>query len=132
MEGAWPARPDYYHGPYYDKDVNISKTLTKEESFGFGGRIHDPGGRGLPDSNPSGREGLQGIDGTWVWTMGGVDAKGRDACNELTIAFMQAARLVRVANPTFAFRWHPKVSDEVMREIFECIRQGHRLSGDSP
>ena len=37
---------------------------------------------------------------------------------------MQAARLVRVANPTFAFRWHPKVSDEVMREIFECIRQG--------
>ncbi|MEZ4602923.1 MAG: pyruvate formate lyase family protein [Desulfobacterales bacterium] len=31
--GAWPARPDYYHGPYYDKDVNINKTLTKEESL---------------------------------------------------------------------------------------------------
>ncbi|MEZ4602921.1 MAG: pyruvate formate lyase family protein [Desulfobacterales bacterium] len=29
-----------------------------------------------------------------------------------------------MANPTFAFRWHPKVSDEVMREILECIRQG--------
>jgi pyruvate-formate lyase len=24
----------------------------------------------------------------------------------------------------FGFRWHPKVKDEVMRECFECIRQG--------
>ncbi|MBU2488683.1 MAG: formate acetyltransferase, partial [Proteobacteria bacterium] len=39
-------------------------------------------------------------------------------------AFLKAARLVRVANPTFAFRWHPKVRDEVMREVFECIRHG--------
>ncbi|MEZ4602922.1 MAG: hypothetical protein R2861_05785 [Desulfobacterales bacterium] len=43
-------------------------------------RIHDPGGRGLPVQTQVVPEGLQGIDGTWVWTMGGVDAKGRDAC----------------------------------------------------
>jgi len=42
----------------------------------------------------------------------------------MTIALLQAARLVRVSNPTFAFRWHPQVKDEVMRECFECIRQG--------
>ncbi|HOS97792.1 MAG TPA: pyruvate formate lyase family protein [Deltaproteobacteria bacterium] len=28
IEGAWPARPDFYHGPYYERDVNIRKTLT--------------------------------------------------------------------------------------------------------
>ncbi|RJP94179.1 MAG: formate acetyltransferase, partial [Desulfobacteraceae bacterium] len=33
FEGAMPCRPDYYHGPYYDKDVNIDKRLTKEEAL---------------------------------------------------------------------------------------------------
>jgi formate C-acetyltransferase/benzylsuccinate synthase len=42
----------------------------------------------------------------------------------MTVALLQAARLVRVANPTFGFRWHPRVRDDVMREVFECIRQG--------
>ena len=123
-EGAWPARPDYYHGPYYDKDVNIEKRLTKEEALDLVGefliRAYEVGMFG-----PRwGREGLQGITGTWVWTLGGVKPDGSDACNDMTIALLQAARLVRVSNPTFGFRWHPKVKDEVMRECFECIRQG--------
>ncbi len=126
IEGAWPARPDYYHGPYYDKDVNIEKNITKEAALDLIGefliRAYD-----MPLIAAMGkwvREGLQGIAGTWVWTLGGVKQNGSDACNDLTIALMQAARLVRTPNPTFAFRWHPKVKDEVMREIFECIRHG--------
>jgi formate C-acetyltransferase/benzylsuccinate synthase len=124
LGGAWPSRPDYYHGPWYDKDVNIDKRLTKEEALDLVGEF-------MIRCNEVGsfyprwaREGLQGITGTWVWTMGGVKPDGTDACNDLTVAFMKAARLVRVSNPTFSFRWHPKVKDEVMRECFECIRQG--------
>ena len=124
IEGAWPSRPDYYHGPYYDKDVNIDKTLTKEEALDLVGEFLIRAADVCQFKPKWTREGLQGIDGTWVWTMGGVKKDGSDACNDLTIAFMQAARLVRVANPTFSFRWHPQVSNEVMREIFECIRQG--------
>ncbi len=124
IEGAWPCRPDYYHGPYYDKDVNIDKTLTPEEALDLVGEFLIRAAEVCQFKPKFAREGLQGIDGTWVWTMGGVDANGRDACNDLTIAFMQAARLVRVANPTFAFRWHPHVQDKVMREVFECIRHG--------
>ncbi|MDD5524589.1 MAG: pyruvate formate lyase family protein [Smithella sp.] len=122
--GAWPSRPDYYHGSWYDKDVNIDKRLTKEEALDLVGefmiRAHEVGSF-FPRWT---REGLQGITGTWVWTLGGVKQDGADACNDLTVAFLQAARLVRVSNPTFAFRWHPQVKDEVMRECFECIRQG--------
>jgi len=124
LEGAWPARPDYYHGPYYDKDVNVEKKLTKEEAMDLVGefliRAHEIG----LFTPRWAREGLQGITGTWVWTIGGVKPDGTDACNDMTIALLQAARLVRVSNPTFGFRWHPKVKDEVMRECFECIRQG--------
>ena len=124
VEGAWPARPDYYHGPFYEKDVNIDKRITKEEALDLVGehliRAADMGvnlGRWAS-------EGLQGISGTWVWTIGGVKQDGSDACNDCTMAYLQAARMVRVANPTFAFRWHPQVKDEVWREVFECIRQG--------
>ena len=125
-EGAWPARPDYYHGPYYEKDVVAEKNITEEEALDLIGefliRAYD-----MPLGLSGGgwaREGLQGIAGTWVWTLGGVKPDGSDACNAMTMALMKAARLVRVSNPTFAFRWHPKVKDEVMREIFECIRHG--------
>jgi len=124
-EGAWPARPDYYHWPCYKKDVINEKNITRDEAIELIGefmiRAYDVG---LIPSGGWGSEGLQGIAGTWVWTLGGVDQNGDDACNDLTLAFMQTARLVRVSNPTFAFRWHPKVQDQYMRETFECIRHG--------
>ncbi|MDY6935038.1 MAG: pyruvate formate lyase family protein [Spirochaetota bacterium] len=123
-EGAWPCRPDYYHWPLYDKDVNIEKNLSKEEALDLIGeflvRAYETGHY----LARLGAEALQGIPGTYVWTLGGVNKDGSDACNDLTIAFLEAARLVRVSNPTFGFRWHPQVKDEVWREVFECIRHG--------
>ncbi|MEW5733465.1 MAG: pyruvate formate lyase family protein, partial [Thermodesulfobacteriota bacterium] len=124
VEGAWPARPDYYHWPYYDKDVNIEKSITRDEAMDLVGEFLIRAAEVGQYKPRWTKEGLQGIDGTWVWTLGGVNKDGTDACNDLTVAFLQAARMVRVANPTFAFRWHPKVKDEVMREVFECIRHG--------
>jgi pyruvate-formate lyase len=124
IEGAWPGRPDYYHGPYYDKDVNIDKSLTKEEAMDLVGEFLIRAAEVSQYKPKWTREGLQGIEGTWVWTLGGVKKDGSDACNDMTIALLQAARLVRVANPTFSFRWHPKVKEEVLKECFECIRQG--------
>jgi len=124
LEAAWPTRPDYYGWPYFNNDVNIDKSLTRQEAIDLVGefiiRAYEMGhffGR-------FGAEGIQGIVGTWVWTLGGVNKDGSDACTDLTVAFLQAARQVRVSNPTFGFRWHPQVKDEVMREVFECIRQG--------
>ena len=124
FEGAWPARPDYWHWPYYNKDVNIDKRITHEEAVDLVGermiRAAEVGFLGVRWL----AEGLQGITGTYVWTLGGVNEDGSDACNGCTTAFLQAARQVRTANPTFGFRWHPQVKDEVMREVFECIRHG--------
>lgn len=124
VEGAWPLRPDYYHGQYYDKDVTNEKNISKQEAMDLVGEFLIRAAEVGQYKPRWTKEGLQGIDGTWVWTLGGVKTDGTDACNDMTIALLQAARLVRVANPTFAFRWHPKVADEVMREVFECIRQG--------
>ncbi|MGB2798597.1 MAG: pyruvate formate lyase family protein, partial [Dehalococcoidia bacterium] len=96
LESAWPTRPDYYGTPYYNKDVNIDKTLTKEEALDLVGefliRAYEMGHY----LARMGAEALQGIVGTWVWTMGGVNKDGSDACSDLTLAFLQAARMVRV------------------------------------
>ena len=124
IEGAWPARPDYYHGQYYEKDVEVEKNITKEEAYDLIGEFIIRAAEVCQYKVKWAREGLQGIDGTWVWTIGGVKQDGSDACNGMTIALLQVARLIRVANPTFGFRWHPKVKDEVLKECFECIRQG--------
>ena len=128
FEGAWPHRPDYVHGPFYDKDVNVDKRLTKEEAIDLVGehliRTYEVG-IFAPRWT---REGLQGITGTWVWTMGGVKPDGSDACNDLTTAYMQAARLVRVSNPTFGFRWHPKVKDEVFAGMLRMHSSRPRVS----
>ncbi|PKN37060.1 MAG: formate acetyltransferase, partial [Deltaproteobacteria bacterium HGW-Deltaproteobacteria-2] len=84
IEGAWPARPDYYHGPYYDKDVNIDKSLTKEEAMDLVGEFLIRAAEISQFKVKMIREGLQGIEGTWVWTLGGVNKDGSDACNDLT------------------------------------------------
>ncbi len=123
-ESAWPTRPDYYGTPYYHNDVNVEKRLTKEEALDLVGEFMIRGYEIGHFLARGGAEALQGIVGTWVWTLGGVNKDGSDACSDLTTAFLQAARMVRVSNPTFGFRWHPQVRDEVMREVFECIRQG--------
>lgn len=123
-EAAWPARPDYYHGPLYAKDVELEKNITEDEAIDLIGEFMIRAAEYGSFFPRWMREGLQGIPGTFVWTLGGVKKDGSDACNGMTLALLKAARLVRVANPTFGFRWHPKVSNEVMRECFECIRHG--------
>ena len=123
-EGAWPARPDYWHWPYYEKDVIKEKNLTREEAIDLVGEfIINAYGLGA-FFGTSAKESLQGIQATWVWTLGGVDEDGSDACNDLTDLFLETARLVRISNPTFGFRYHPNARIQTLREVFECIRQG--------
>ena len=125
--GGGPGRPDRITtiGPCYKKDVLDEKNITRDQAIELIGEFMigpmiTAGSACLAGA----RKDFRALPGPGVWTLGGVNKDGSDACNDLTMAFMQAARLVRVSNPTFSFRWHPKVKDEVMREIFECIRHG--------
>jgi len=71
-----------------------------------------------------GREAMQGSPGPYVWTLGGVDEDGNDACNDLTDCYLEAALLARVGDPTFGFRYSSKTRTETLRRVFECIRHG--------
>ncbi|MDY6844882.1 MAG: pyruvate formate lyase family protein, partial [Thermodesulfobacteriota bacterium] len=122
--GTWPGRPDYWHWPYYEKDVIKEKNLTRGETLDFLGeyliKVYEIG-----NFAPTlARDTLQGITSTWVGTLGGVNEDGSDACNDLTDDILEACRLARVSNPTFGFRYHPNARIQTLKQVFECIRQG--------
>ena len=127
IEGAntWPCRMDYWHWPYYEKDVVKENSIPKDEALDLIGefliRTHEIGVF-IP---MLGRDTLQGLNtATFVGTLGGVNEDGSDACNDLTDCILEAARLVRVSNPTFGFRYHPRARTETLRQVYECIKQG--------
>ncbi|PIP09001.1 MAG: formate acetyltransferase, partial [Syntrophobacteraceae bacterium CG23_combo_of_CG06-09_8_20_14_all_50_8] len=117
-------RYDYWHWPFYKKDVIEEKNMTRDEvveycaewliaAFQFGRHIIRIG-----------REGLQGTPGPYVWTLGGVDEEGNDACNDLTDCYLEGALLARINDPTFGFRYSSRTRTETLRRVFECIRHG--------
>jgi len=121
---AWSWHQDYWHWPFYNKDVLEEKNLTRDEvieycaewmimAYSFGKAYIR-----------FGREVMQGSPGPYVWTLGGVDENGNDACNDLTDCYLEAALLARVGDPTFGFRYSNKTRTETLRRVFECIRHG--------
>ncbi|MDY6845503.1 MAG: pyruvate formate lyase family protein, partial [Thermodesulfobacteriota bacterium] len=121
---TWPHRPDYFHWPYYEKDVIKEKNITRDEAIELLGELMIRGFETSAYSSGPGRAAIQGISGIYVMTLGGVDEHGNDACNDLTDTILEAARLVRVAAPTYGFRYHPNARIQTLRQVFECIRQG--------
>jgi len=121
---AWSWHQDYWHWPFYKKDVLEEKNLTREEVIEYCGEwmilAYGVGKSWLRQ----GREGLQGSPGPYVWTLAGVDEEGRDACNDLTDCYLEAAILVRVSDPTFGFRYSSVTRKETLRRVFECQRHG--------
>ncbi len=123
-DGAWPTRPDHWFWPYYKKDVLEDKSMTREDALDYASEYLI---RAFEYGNPRNRqyrELMTGDPGPYVWTIGGVNVDGSDACNDCTDLFLDAARLVRVVSPTFAFRYHRNARISTLRNVFECIRHG--------
>ena len=121
---SWQWRQDYWHWPFYKKDVLEEKNMTREEVVEYCAEwmiLASSFGRAVLRA---GREALQGNPGPYVWTIGGVDEDGKDACNDLTDCYLEGALLCRVCDPTFSFRYHSKVRQDTLRRVFECIRHG--------
>lgn len=61
---------------------------------------------------------------TQAITLGGVDADGKDACNPLTLQFLDACDLIRVPDPHIFLRWHSKIDPAVKRRAIELLGSG--------
>ena len=121
--GAWPCRYDYTQWKYYKKDVIDEKNMTREEAVEYCAELRM---RCYETQNIVFRLGRESGQGgiVYVWTLGGVDEDGNDACNDLTDCHLEAARLARTCDPSIGFRYHPNVRAETLKQVFECIKHG--------
>jgi pyruvate formate-lyase/glycerol dehydratase family glycyl radical enzyme len=62
-------------------------------------------------------------------TIGGQDAKGEDASNNLTELVLQATANIRVTQPTVSFRWHKKTPANLKMKVAEVISHGLGMPG---
>ena len=125
VHAGWSERVDQIYWPYYKKDVNDEKTLTRDEAIELLAennlRIYEVTAlapfqygfafQGAPITLPT-------------LTIGGVDADGRDACNDLTEALLDACKLIRVGEPSYIFRYHPQARISTLKSAYEAVRQG--------
>ena len=122
---AWTSRPDYYYYPYYKKDVIDEKNITREDALELIGEHQMRCFETSRAWSRNYREIITGSPGPYAQTIGGVDPEtGEDACNELTDAILESARMVRCGDPTYGLRYHKKMRPETMRQAYECIRHG--------
>ncbi|MFX1415701.1 MAG: glycyl radical protein [Promethearchaeota archaeon] len=62
-------------------------------------------------------------------TIGGQDAEGADACNDLTAMILDVTGNVRVTQPTVSFRWHKGTPEKFKLKVVDLISKGLGMPG---
>jgi formate C-acetyltransferase len=116
-------RIDQLFGPFYEKDLKEGR-ITKEEAldilqllwikFNELGLVYSP----LVSSVYGGVASLQAV------TIGGTDTKGKDVTNDLTYLVLEAAKSLRLIEPSIVLRLHDKTPDELYSKAVDVIRTG--------
>jgi len=116
-------RMDLLFGPYYEKDLKAGK-ITREEALDLIqllwiklnelGLVYSP----TVSSVYGGVASLQAV------TIGGTDKEGRDVTNDLTYLVLEAARQLRLIEPSIVLRLHDGTPDALYEKAVEVIRTG--------
>jgi benzylsuccinate synthase len=118
-------RLDQVFWPWFQRDVVINKTLEREKAIEIIQNLLinvDELGRPLGLGY---RRQLQGVNYLATYTIGGVKPEdGSDACNELTMAILDAIDDLRPSHPDFKMRWHPKIDPRIWQRAVEVVRSG--------
>lgn len=119
-------RMDQYLYPFYRADMEkgaITKDFVQQliECFYLKMETH---GQLLPDAGDGmWRGGARGWSGSAL-IVGGVDADGNDATNDLSFMLIDATIHTRLANPYLAVRYHEGTPYELKVKVAEAVRLG--------
>ncbi|AKL95132.1 formate acetyltransferase 2 [Clostridium aceticum] len=118
-----PMRFDQYMYPYYEKDIASGK-ITKEEAqelldclwvkFNDVNKVRDEGSTKAFGGYPM----FQNL------IVGGQDASGKDATNELTFMCLEATAHIKLPQPSISIRVWNKTPDELLLKSAEISRLG--------
>ncbi|MCK6555115.1 hypothetical protein L6Q96_11145 [Candidatus Binatia bacterium] len=123
QHGVSFGRVDQYLYPYYRRDLDAGR-LTPAEAVEILGCFLGKAAELLPLFNTMATEYFSGLSSASGLTLGGTDAHGNDAANELSILFLEAYDQMRLRQPNLHVRVHPRSSPAFMRRAYEVVKRG--------
>ena len=122
-EGESPGRMDQYLYPFFKRDSEAGK-LTKEEAIELLECLRVKMSSLRQFSSRFFAEGMSGDAQFHNVTLGGQTPDGRDATNELSYLFLEAARRVRSLHPTLSIRIHDHLPEDFALKGIELAASG--------
>ncbi len=122
IQGRSPGRVDQYLYPYYKRDIDEGR-LTREEAIELLGCLR-------VKMHPRNFENVyshvvrSGEASFHNCTLGGQTVDGKDATNELSFLWLEAAFRVRSPHPTLSVRWHTNLNPEFAMRAAELTKLG--------
>ena len=118
-----PGRVDQYLYPYYQRDIEEGK-LNREEALELLECLRVKMSAGRTFRSAASRRGFTGEAMFMNCTLGGQTSDGRDATNELSYLWIEAAMRTRTPHPTLSIRWHENLSPDFAMKGAELNRLG--------
>jgi formate C-acetyltransferase len=104
----------------YDRDIQ-SKRMSVAEAVELLGYLWLKIGDHVPMIPSAGEQLFGGTGSNQAITIGGMDAEGRDAANDLTYVMLRATELMMLRDPNLNARYHPEVNnDAYLRRLCEA------------
>lgn len=116
-------RFDQYMYPFYKKDIEEGR-ITDEEVLELLEILRIKNMKLNRVSGKANRAKNSGMAKWYNWTVGGVDAQGNDATNELSYLLLDAAIDTHVPHHTITVRVHKNTPEKLMVKALECVRSG--------
>jgi len=121
--GVSPGRADQYLCPYYKADIEGGK-LTREEAIEILECLRVKMSTLRHFNKKSFRENTSAEAQFHNITLAGQTHDGRDATNELSYLFVEAALRTRTLHNTLSIRWHDKISQDFALKTVELVATG--------
>ena len=109
--------------PFYKKDIEEGR-ITDEEVLELLEILRIKNMKLNRVSGKANRAKNSGMAKWYNWTIGGVDAQGNDATNELSYLLLDAAIDTHVPHHTITVRVHKNTPEKLMVKALECVRSG--------
>jgi formate C-acetyltransferase len=128
QHGVSFGRVDQYLYPYYAADRAAGR-LTPERAIELIGCFLGKAAEQLPLFNSMATDYFSGLSSASGLTLGGVDAEGRDATNELSSLFLLAYDQMRLRQPNLHLRLHPDSPLALRGLAYEVLKEGGGMPG---
>ena len=116
-------RVDQYLYPYYRRDIDAG-ILTKESALEILECLRVKLSSRREFHNATIRQGTNGGTIFHNCTLGGVTRDGKDAVNELSFLWLDAAERCRTPHPTLSVRWHERINVDFLMRAMEIVKLG--------